>query len=77
MNSSTPLTPVAVSTRKAGQLVGNLDEFRGITQHSCMSAQESVSNAKGVMGATGDNLKSIDEYKAQINNQIRPSNYNP
>jgi len=45
-------------------MVVNLDEFRGITQHSCMSAQESISKSKGTMGAMGDNLKSIDEYKA-------------
>jgi len=29
-----------------------------------MSAQESISKSKGTMGAMGDNLKSIDEYKA-------------
>ena len=61
------LTPVAISSRKNGQIMPNLEEYRGANQNGCMSAQESILNPHG------DALKSIDEYKAKINSQIRPT----
>jgi len=52
-------------------MMPNLEEYRGVNQNGCMSAQESMLNPHG---GGGDALKSIDEYKAKINNQIRPTN---
>ena len=49
----------------------NNEEIRTLKQQSCMSAQDAT-HGKAALGTIGGNLKSIDEYKAQINNQIRP-----